>query len=116
MKVRGLAIAALAVCVGVMATVAHAEMKAGEWELTVKLKMPSVPIPIPPIKVKQCMNPDQPIPEGHFRSAATCVMQLHDVAAGLQRLGHCLDRGDANAAGDLYRRARVAMQRKVIPG
>ena len=62
MKVRGLAIAALAVCVGMMATVAHAEMKAGEWELTVKMKMPSVPIPMPPIKVKQCMNPDQPIP------------------------------------------------------
>ncbi len=62
MKIRGLAIAALAVCVGMMATVAHAEMKAGEWELTVKMKMPGVPIPMPPIKVKQCMNPDQPIP------------------------------------------------------
>jgi len=62
MKSLGRAIVASVVCVGVMATTAHAEMKAGEWELTVKMKMPSVPIPMPPVKVKQCLTPEQPMP------------------------------------------------------
>ena len=36
--------------------------KEGLWEITSKMEIPGMPVPMPPIKYKQCMTNENPVP------------------------------------------------------
>ena len=49
-------------------------LKEGLWEITSKMEIPGMPVPMPPITFKQCMTNQNPVPN-QSQSGQECLMK-----------------------------------------
>lgn len=64
MKIRSLvALAVVLLLAGAGTALAGPDLQPGQWEMTLQTEMPGMPFPIPPVKYRTCMSPQDAVPQ-----------------------------------------------------
>ncbi|MEN8178757.1 MAG: DUF3617 family protein [Pseudomonadota bacterium] len=83
------------------------DFQPGKWQITSKVEMPGMPVPMPPVTVTQCMTEQEPVPAKSAQGQACEVSEMNtqgntvswkmkcsDPSGGSEGSGHITYHGD----------------------